>query len=76
MHYKGVFLLGSLMLCLDFLVHLVKSLIGKRILVYQISDNDKKDGRDDSGEPQDCVLYGLAVITYVSIISIYRSADE
>ena len=64
------------MSCFNLLVHLVKTLVGKRILVYQISYYNQKDGGNDGGEPQDGILNGCIIITQVSIICIYRSADE
>ena len=64
------------MSCLNLLIHLIKSFISERILEYQISYNYQKDGRNDGCEYKDCILYGWIIITDVSIISIYRSADE
>ena len=72
----GLLLSCSSVLCLNLLIHLIKSFISERILEYQISYNDKKDSRNDGCEYKDCILYSRIIITQVSIISIYRSADE
>lgn len=75
-YYDAITSLFCSVTSLNLLVHLIKSLVCQRILEYQISYNYKKDGGNDGGEPQDCVLNSWIIITNVSIVSIYRSADE
>ena len=66
----------SFVACFNFLVNLIQSLIGKRILVDEVSYNDKEGGGNDAGEYQDGILCNIRIVGQLGVLSIYWCADE
>ena len=51
-------------------VHFIKFLIGKRILIDKVANNEKKNGGNDCREYQNGVLCDLRIVGQFRIVSV------